>query len=66
MQKSWMLKPLKCQNNNLKKLEDSKLRIIEIIEKIYMTTVRSFSIRRVQLLYIHNLKKKNLSIYLII
>ena len=37
--KSQMLKRLKCQKNNLKKLEDSKPRIIEIIENIYMTTV---------------------------
>ena len=30
-----MLKILKCQKNNIKKLEDSKPRIIETIEKIY-------------------------------
>ena len=30
--KSQMLKHLKCQKNNLKKLKDSKPRIIEIIE----------------------------------
>ena len=33
--KSQMLKLLKCQKNNFKKLEDSKPRIIETIEKIY-------------------------------
>ena len=33
--KGQMLKILKCQKNNLKKLEDSKPRIIETIEKIY-------------------------------
>ena len=30
-----MLKLQKCQKNNFKKLEDSKPRIIETIEKVY-------------------------------
>ena len=34
-EKNQMLKLLKCKKNNLKKLEDSKPRIIETIEKLY-------------------------------